>query len=112
MYLTFSDVEELRTRRWGNGAPGDDGLLRQLSTVPGLGPKGIAQVEAWRNGRHPSSAVAPGPVRVSVPLEPDTVTALDAWIAQQPTPVTRAEAIRAMVTASLVIMGTPEISEP
>jgi hypothetical protein len=40
-----------------------------------------------------------------VRLQPDQLAALDAWIAGQPKPVSRPEAIRAMVAAALVLMG-------
>lgn len=38
-------------------------------------------------------------------LQPDRLTALDAWIAKQDTPMTRPEAIRAMLNAVLVIVA-------
>ncbi len=44
-------------------------------------------------------------VMVGVRFQPIELAALDAWIAQQPNPVSRPEAIRAMVQASLVLMG-------
>lgn len=42
---------------------------------------------------------------IGVRMLPAQLAALDAWIAKQPKRVSRPEAIRAMVTASLEIMG-------
>lgn len=42
---------------------------------------------------------------VMVRLQPDQLAALDAWIARQPGQVSRPEAIRAMVQASLQLKG-------
>lgn len=39
---------------------------------------------------------------VGVRLQPDQLAALDAWIAQQPRPLTRPQAIRLMVQAALL----------
>lgn len=45
-------------------------------------------------------------VLVGVRLQPDQLAALDTWISQQPAPKpTRPAAIRAMVQASLQLMG-------
>lgn len=44
-------------------------------------------------------------VPVNVRLPPDLLAKLDDWIASQPTPPTRAEAIRAMVAAALEVTG-------
>jgi len=41
---------------------------------------------------------------VMVRFQPDQLAKLDAWIAAQPQPVSRPEAIRAMVAAALEIM--------
>jgi len=43
---------------------------------------------------------------VLVRLQPDQLAKLDAWIAAQPKPVSRPEAIRAMVAAALEIMDS------
>lgn len=40
-------------------------------------------------------------LNVGVRLQPDQLAALDAWIAKQPEPVSRPEAIRAMVAAAV-----------
>jgi hypothetical protein len=44
------------------------------------------------------------PVTVRIP--PDLLARLDAWIAAQPNPVSRPEAIRAIVAAGLHILAT------
>ena len=46
-------------------------------------------------------------VNVGVRLQPDALARLDAWIAKQPKPVSRPEAIRAFVEAGLQMMGEP-----
>ena len=53
-----------------------------------------------RGGRPPVNAT---PVTVRVP--PDMLAQLDAFIAKQPKPVSRPEAIRAFVVAGLHLMG-------
>jgi hypothetical protein len=97
--------DELKTGDWGNGRPDDEGLSRRLTVTPNLGAKGLAEVEAFRAGRDPRTAVAPGPTKFTVPLDDGQLAALDAWIAAQPKPVSRPEAIRAMVAVALKIMG-------
>ena len=42
---------------------------------------------------------------IGVRMQPDQLAALDAWIGTQSEPVSRPEAIRAMVAASLQLMG-------
>ena len=42
-----------------------------------------------------------------VRLQPDRLAAVDAWIAKQHAPMTRPEAIRAMLDAVLVIVADP-----
>jgi len=103
-------IEQLTKPRWGD--PKDrDSLHWWLCRVPGLGPKGIAEVVALRAGRDPGAARLLGQRAVTVPLGSADLGALDAWIAKQPKPITRPEAIRAIVRASLHLMGEggPEI---
>jgi hypothetical protein len=52
-----------------------------------------------------------GEALIQVPLQPDLLAKLDAWIAAQPTPVSRPEAIRAIVAAGLQILTTAEARE-
>jgi hypothetical protein len=53
---------------------------------------------------------------IGVRLQPARLTALDAWIGQQGTPMTRPEAMRAMLDAVLVIVakdpGEKPVSKP
>jgi hypothetical protein len=42
---------------------------------------------------------------IGVRMMPDQLATLDAWIAKQPKPITRPEAIRAFVAAGLAMMG-------
>jgi hypothetical protein len=44
-------------------------------------------------------------VNIGVRMQPDQLAALDAFIAKQPKPVSRPEAIRAFVAAGLHLMG-------
>jgi hypothetical protein len=44
-------------------------------------------------------------LNIGVRLQPDQLAALDAWIASQPKPISRPEAIRAILAAGLVVMG-------
>lgn len=46
-----------------------------------------------------------GPNPVGVRFKTDQLAALDAWIAKQPKPISRPEAIRAFVEAGLHLMG-------
>lgn len=49
---------------------------------------------------------------VGVRLQPDRLTALDAWIATQGVPMTRPEAVRAMLDAVLVIVAKRPDKKP
>jgi hypothetical protein len=53
-------------------------------------------------GRPPKDTEA-----VNVRMSRDQLDALDAWIASQNRPIGRPEAIRAILAAGLVVMGTP-----
>ena len=45
---------------------------------------------------------------VGVRLQPEDLAALDAWIAKEPDPPSRPEAIRAMMRAALLMMGSDD----
>jgi hypothetical protein len=47
-----------------------------------------------------------------VRLQPDRLAAIDAWIAEQDAPMTRPEAIRAMLEAVLVIVAKDPGEKP
>jgi hypothetical protein len=49
---------------------------------------------------------------VGVRLQPDRLAAVDAWIARQNVPMTRPEAIRAMLDAVLVIVSNDPDEQP
>jgi hypothetical protein len=99
-----SSIEDLRSRRWGS--PTDQySLCFELSRVPNLGQKGLAEVLAFREGNAPRSAHAPVTVSVSVPMDAEMIGALDGFIAKQPGKIKRPAAIRALVAAGLRSMG-------
>jgi hypothetical protein len=50
--------------------------------------------------------------QIQVRLQPDRLTAIDAWIAKQDTPMTRPEAIRAMLDAVLVVVAKDSAEKP
>ena len=56
-----------------------------------------------RRGPAPTGRGTP----VLVRLQPDQLAELDAWIAKQPRPITRPEAIRAFLAAGLQVTGEP-----
>jgi hypothetical protein len=86
-------LEHVRKAHWGDGSPGS-GLRWELSCCPNMGPKGLAEVEAYRRGEHPGPARPPGPVRLSVSIEEHLLPGLDAWIEHQAEPrPTRAQAL-------------------
>lgn len=95
------NLDDLRSAPWGSGEPGDDGLWRRLAVTPNFGRKSLAEVVAYREGRHPSAGRPAGPVTVSTLLHPAQLAQLDAWIASQPQPVTRSEAVRSFILAGL-----------
>lgn len=102
--LPIADLTELQTGQWED--EGDvRGLRWHAGNAPGCGPQVLAEVEAYRAGQDPREARAPGPVRVSVAFELAEMAALDAWIATQPTPTSRHDAIRAFVAAGLNLIG-------
>jgi hypothetical protein len=92
--------DELRHAPWGSPEQ-RQGLAWELLGVRKLGPKGLAEVIAFREGRDPRTAAASGVCRTVVPLTPEMLQALDAWIAKQPKPCSRSEAIRAFVAGGL-----------
>jgi hypothetical protein len=101
--LAYSDLnltpEQLRSLPWGN--PRRSGSLAwRISLLPRLGPKGLAEIEAFRAGRDPASARPPGEFKAVVPLPSELLDRLDAWIAQQPDGPSRPEAIRRMIAAA------------
>lgn len=102
--LGLSSLEQLRTAEWGS-VEDRTGLAWALQTLPNMGRKGLAEVVAFRAGLDPKAARPAGKRYYSVPLDDAEFAALDAWIAAQPKPVGRPEAIRAMVVASLHLMG-------
>jgi len=56
-----------------------------------------------RRGRGKAPTTKPG-LRVAVHLQPDQLAALDAWIAKLPKPVSRPQAIRAILAAGLSVL--------
>jgi hypothetical protein len=58
-------------------------------------------------GRPPTDATP-----ILVRLQPDRLAAVDAWIARQNAPITRPEAIRAMLDAVLVIVAKDPDEKP
>jgi hypothetical protein len=101
--LNIQSLEVLGSMEWGS-RKGRRGLCWELSMLPGIGPKGEAEVIAFREYGDARRLTKPGPVKVLVPLGADLADSLDAWIANQPKPVSRPEAIRAMVEAAMSLM--------
>ena len=95
-----TSLADLKSRPWGSREE-QDGLMWDLRCLPNLGPKGMAEVVAFRAGLDPRSAKAPGAERVSVPFKPEELASLDAWIAKQPSKTNRPEAIRILTAAAL-----------
>ncbi len=92
--------EDLKTMRWGE--PSDRTTLRgMLGVVPGLGPKGIAEIEAFRATGAPRDAELNAPTSVSTKLHPAELAALDRWIERQDTRVSRSQAVRLIVLSEL-----------
>ena len=65
--------------------------------------KSISNIGKKRGRGRPATDATP----VLVRLQPDRLAAIDAWIAKQDVPMTRPEAIRAMLDAVLVIAANP-----
>ena len=63
--------------------------------------KSIKDIPKKKRGRPARGGRGEG---VLVRLQPDRLAAIDAWIAEQDAPMTRPEAIRAMLDAVLVIV--------
>ena len=63
--------------------------------------KSIKDIPKKKRGRPARGGRGEG---VLVRLQPDRLAAIDAWIAEQDAPMTRSEAIRAMLDAVLVIV--------
>jgi hypothetical protein len=104
-FSPVTSLEELRTRPWGHrNAPHT--LSRQLWRTPNLGRKGMAEVEVFREGGDPRTARPRGMTYMNVPLDPAQLTALDAWIASQPKPLSRPQALR-----RLAVRGLPSTTD-
>jgi hypothetical protein len=102
----IGSLVELRNELWEDTGDAErPGLLLRISRVPGCGRKALAEARAFREGLNPSDRRPPGRVNVSVPLPPDMLAKLDAFIAAQPKRCSRPEAIRAFVAAGLHLMG-------
>jgi hypothetical protein len=91
--LQLESLEALRRAPW-------EDLMLELSRTPNVGKKVIAEVEAFRSGRDPKSAV-PIQTYVSVPFDAHALAALDAWISRQPEQLTRPEAVRCLVAKAI-----------
>jgi hypothetical protein len=74
--------------------------------------KSTRDVPKKKPGRPATGARGEG---ILVRLQPDRFTAIDAWIAKQAIPMTRPEAIRAILDSVLIIAknpGEPPVSKP
>jgi hypothetical protein len=99
----IESLDELRREPWGS-VEQRVGLAWQISTAPNCGKKAMAEAMAFREGKDPRFARAAGAISVNVPLSEGLAANLDVWIAKQPNPVSRAQAIRAFVAAGLYVM--------
>jgi hypothetical protein len=105
-----ASVEDLRDRPLGTrDEPGS--LLQQLGMTSGVGAQGIEEVEAFRAGLHPQRGRRPVNT-FTITLTPAQLAALDNWIEKQPDGLSRLEAIRAIVDATLPSggLGPPQQS--
>ena len=71
--------------------------------------KSIRDIPKKKRGRPARGGRGEG---VLVRLQPDRLAAVDAWIAKQNAPMTRPEAIRAMLDAVLVIVSKDRGDKP
>jgi hypothetical protein len=71
--------------------------------------KSIRDIPKKKRGRPASGGRGEG---ILVRLQPDRLAAVDAWIARQTAPMTRPEAIRAMLDAVLVIVSNDPSEKP
>ena len=71
--------------------------------------KSIRDIPKKKRGRPASGGRGEG---ILVRLQPDRLAAFDAWIASQTAPMTRPEAIRAMLDAVLVIVSNDPSEKP
>lgn len=97
--LRLESLEELRTAEWGSVRDGT-GLATVLSRLPNMGPKGFAEVQAFREHGDPRKANEIAATSVSAKFSPDELRALDEWAKKRG--VTRTGAVRAIVRAAIV----------
>src|SRR3984957_7473838 len=71
--------------------------------------KSIRDIPKKKRGRPASGGRREG---ILVRLQPDRLSAVDEWIARQTAPMTRPEAIRAMLDAVLVIVSNDPSEKP
>lgn len=97
---TIESVAQLRVADWGDPAEGN-GLGWTLLRVPGVGPRGLAEVNAFRAGASPREAEKYVVPRLSVAIDSQTLAALDLWRHTQADKPSRSEAARRVLSGTL-----------
>lgn len=96
--LQLESLNQLRSGEWGS-AKDRTGLASELSRLPNMGPKGIAEVQAFRECGDARRAVTVAPTSVSARLNPSEITKLDTWASERG--LSRTEAVRSIVLSTL-----------
>lgn len=96
--LQLASIEQLQSAEWGSQKH-RNGLAWELSVLPNLGPKGFAEVQAFRDLGDARRAATVVPTSVSARLQPQEVAKLDAWASERG--VSRTEAVRRILLSTL-----------
>ena len=100
--LQLQSVDKLRSAEWGSIKAGTR-LVTAPSRTTNMGPKGVAEVQAFREQGDARRAAPAGPSSVSARLQPNELARLDAWAIEHG--MNRAEAVRTMVLSALQLTG-------
>lgn len=91
-------LDQLRTAHWGS-VESREGLSWELSRIPNLGPRGVAQVQSFREHGSASRASELSPTSVSARLSPEEYAQLRRWA--QDRGLSKSEAVRSILLSAL-----------
>ena len=96
--LGLERLEDLKSAEWGS-VKERTGLATVLSRLPNMGPKGVAEVQAFREHGDARRATKIAPTSVGARLHPSELAALDAWATTRG--LTRSEAVHEILISAL-----------
>lgn len=98
-------LQDLHDAEWGDGSAEQGGLYRALLIAHNCGQRVISEVRAFRECGDPRRSLSDRPPAVTVQFSSEELATVDAWIADQDEPMTRAKAVRALTLLGLSSRG-------